>query len=272
MEKIWEGFIKLLYRIVGWFYIEKSEFKKYGWVPSLPDFRDWLLSESGLSVQVPAAVDLRPLCSPVEDQGNLGSCTANALAGAVQFLEIKDKDKYMDLSRLFIYYNERAIEGTVKSDSGAMIRDGIKSLAKQGVCPESEWPYNISKFKTKPPIKCYTDALKDVILSYYKIITIIDMKTALAAGYPFVFGIPVYSSFESANATQTGIIPMPKKGESLLGGHAILCVGYDDSKQWFIFKNSWGSSWGAAGYGYLPYDYMTGMASDMWVISKDKGL
>lgn len=201
-----------------------------------------------------------------------GNCTANGLVGALEFIENKNKDKFIDLSRLFVYYNERVIEGTTKSDSGAYIRDGIKALANQGVCPEKDWPYNISQFTKKPSTVCYTEALQHTITTYARVLTLNDMKTALASGYPFVFGITVYSSFESATATKTGNIPMPKPKESVLGGHCMLCVGYDDSKQVFIFRNSWSSSWGNKGYGTIPYAYLTNtnLASDMWVITKEK--
>ena len=248
--------------------------RTYGFRPDLPDQRDFLFSSLAKKVVLPPAVDLRPTCSPVEDQGNLGSCTANALAGALEFLEDKDKMAMVRMSRLFIYYNERAIEHSVNSDSGAAIRDGIKTLAAQGCCPESEWPYNIAQFTVKPNTKCYTDALKHIIQSYYRVQTATDMKTCLASGFPFVFGITVYASFESANATATGIIPMPGKREQVLGGHALLCVGYDDSKQWYIFRNSWGSGWGSKGYGFIPYNYLTNtsLTSDCWYISRAKGL
>jgi hypothetical protein len=133
----------------------------YGWLPDLPDHRDLMYSAIAPALPtLPTKVDMRPKCSPVENQLSLGSCTANALAGAVEFLEIKDRTPFVDVSRLFIYYNERVIEGTVNQDSGAFIRDGIKSLAKQGVCPEKEWPYKIASFKKRPTKKCYTDAKK----------------------------------------------------------------------------------------------------------------
>src|SRR5471032_900407 len=123
----------------------------YGWIPDLPDGRDYLFgARRQLRAEFPASVDLRATCSPVEDQGQLGSCTANALAGALEFLEKKDNVAFSDLSRLFIYYNERVVEHTPKTDSGAMLRDGIKALAHQGVCAETEWPYVISRFAAKP--------------------------------------------------------------------------------------------------------------------------
>lgn len=164
--------------------------KWYGWLPDLPDHRDLYYSAvaPGLA-SPPAKVDLRSKCSPVEDQGQLGSCTANALVGALEFLEIKDGARFADLSRLFVYYNERVIEGTVNQDSGAFIRDGIKSLAKLGVCTETQWPYKINKFTKKPGLACYRSAKKHRILSYHRISTVDEMRTCLAEGFPFVLAL-----------------------------------------------------------------------------------
>ncbi|MDO8722388.1 MAG: C1 family peptidase [Syntrophales bacterium] len=193
---------------------------------------------------MPAKVDLRPTCSPVENQKELGSCTANALAGALEFLMKKDKVKFVDMSRLFIYYNERVIEHSVKTDSGAMIRDGIKTLAKQGACLEKNWPYNIAKFAIKPVKTCYTEALNYQILSYARINTVDEMRACLANGYPLVFGFSVYEGFESQKVAKTGVVDMPKAGEKMLGGHAVLAVGYDDVAKRFTVRNSWGADWG----------------------------
>src|SRR5438105_503792 len=141
--------------------ISKRSPKWYGWLPDLPDHRDFLYRAIAPKLlRLPPKIDLRSRCSPVENQGNLGSCTANALIGTLEFLEIKNGVKFVDLSRLFLYYNERRMEGTVDQDSGAFIRDGIKSLSKEGACPEREWPYNVSAFAKKPNKKCYTDARK----------------------------------------------------------------------------------------------------------------
>jgi C1A family cysteine protease len=212
-------------------------------------------------------VDLRPFCPPVYDQGNLGSCTANGIGFAYEFDHMKQKLPDFMPSRLFIYYNERKIEGTVKSDDGANIRDGFKSVNKQGVCPETEWPYDISKFAKKPPCKCYRDAKKDVSINYKTINqTLIDIKSSLTQGFPIVIGISVYESFESAEVSNTGIVPMPKVNESCLGGHCTAVVGYDDSKNWWIVRNSWSDNWGDKGYFYLPYPYLTNqdLSSDFW--------
>ena len=178
---------------------------RYGWTPDLPDGRDYLFgARRPLLAVLPPSVDLRASCSPVEDQGQLGSCTANALAGALEFLEKKDKVGFSDLSRLFIYYNERVIEHTPKADSGAMIRDGIKALAKQGVCAETSWPYAVSKFAVKPSVKCYTEAQKHTITSYERLQTQDEMRACLAEGFPFVFGFTVYEAFESAAVAKSG--------------------------------------------------------------------
>ena len=222
---------------------------RYGWVPDIPDHRDIMFRKVyRIPAKLPPSVDLRPKCSPVEDQGQLGSCTANALVGGTEFLMIKDKKPFADLSRLFVYYNERVIEHTVNQDSGAMIRDGIKTLAKQGVCTEKLWPYNIKQFTKKPTAACYKEALKYKITSYQRIDTVDEMRSCLADGFPFVFGFTVYESFESQKVAKTGVVPMPKPREKVLGGHAVLGVGYNDAQKRFVVRNSWGVSWGMKGY------------------------
>lgn len=211
------------------------------------------------------------LCVPVvEDQGRLGSCTGNALVGALEFLERKDQAPYIDLSRLFVYYNERVIEHTVKSDSGAMIRDGIKTLVKQGVCSEKKWPYQISKFAAKPSPGCYKEGQRHQITSYQRIQTIDEMRTCLSDGFPFVFGFTVYESFESQGVAQNGVVNMPQQGERVVGGHAVLAVGYDDSKKRFIVRNSWGEDWGMNGYFTMPYNYLAdrNLSDDLWTIRR----
>lgn len=243
----------------------------YGWVPDLPDHRDYLYNQlQAVPPSLPLSMDLRPLCSPVEDQGQLGSCTGNALAGALEFLEQKSRSPFTDLSRLFIYYNERVIEHSVKSDSGAQIRDGVKTLAKQGVCSEKKWPYTISRFTTKPAAACYADAKKHVISSYHRILTLDEMRTCLAEGFPFVFGFTVYESFESQEVARTGVVEIPKGTERTVGGHAVLGVGYHDADRRFIVRNSWGKKWGQNGYFTIPYDYLANrnLADDFWTIRK----
>src|SRR5579864_6860535 len=223
---------------------------RYGWIPDQPDQRDHMYAAPAeFLTALPSKVDLRRRCPKVYNQGQLGSCTANAIAGAIEFERIKQKLTDFVPSRLFIYYNERVIEGTVRSDSGAQLRDGIKSVASQGVCPEPEWPYNIAKFTTKPPARAYADAKLDRAISYQSIVQDLNqMKGCIASGYPFVFGFTVYQSFESAAVAKSGTLEMPKFSEKRIGGHAVMAVGYDDSKRTFLVRNSWGPSWGKKGY------------------------
>jgi len=243
----------------------------YGWIPDIPDYRDHLYGAvRKIPAKLPAKVDLRPGCSKVEDQQDLGSCTANALAGALEFLLLKDKVPFADFSRLFIYYNERVIEGTVTSDSGAMIRDGIKTLAKQGACLEKSWPYDIARYAVKPVKKCYSEALEYQIISYARLNTLDEMRACLASGFPFVFGFSVYDGFETQKVAQTGVLEMPVKGERMQGGHAVLAVGYDDRAKRIIVRNSWGSDWGQKGYFTMPYDYVKdrNLSDDFWTVRR----
>lgn len=242
----------------------------YGYIPDIRDFRDHIYTApSEHLLALPSSVDLRPQCPPIEDQGQLGSCTSFAVGAAIRYARKKEGLPDFVTSHLFLYYNSRAMEGTVNSDAGAQIRDVVKSANRQGDCPESEWPYNISQFTVKPPAQCYADALKDRALSYQRVQqSLSQMKACLASGYVFVAGISVYESFESDEVAKTGMVPMPQPGEQLLGGHAICVVGFNDATQKFTCKNSWSSSWGDQGYFYLDYQYLlnAGLASDFWVI------
>jgi C1A family cysteine protease len=245
--------------------------QRYGWIPDLPDQRDHFYSAPVAKPgALPARVDLTQKCPAVYDQGQLGSCTGNAIAGAVQFDKLRQKlDGASIPSRLFIYFNERVIEGTVNSDSGAQIRDGIKSVARQGVCGEVFWPYDISKFRVKPPKKCYLEAAKHLALDYQRLAQSLDqMKGCLAAGYPFVLGFTVYESFEGSSVAKTGTVAMPGRGEKVIGGHAVLAVGYSDRTERFMVRNSWGTGWGKNGYFTMPYAYLTdsNLAADFWTI------
>jgi C1A family cysteine protease len=241
----------------------------YGWLPDLPDHRDILYgTERKIPAAIPESVDLRPGCSDVEDQGALGSCTANALAGALEFLELKNGVPFADLSRLFIYYNERVIEGTVKFDSGAMLRDGIKTLVRQGVCTEKRWPYDIAKFARKPPAACYKNGLEHQIMSYQRILSLDEMLACLAEGFPFVFGFAVYESFETPRVARTGVVEMPESHERVVGGHAVVAVGYVQFERRFIVRNSWGQRWGMRGYFTIPFEYLAdrSLADDFWTV------
>jgi C1A family cysteine protease len=249
----------------------KRTSKGYGWVPDIPDQRDFLYAAPMAFLRaLPDNVDLRSQCPPIYDQAQLGSCTANAIGGAIEFDQMKENLPQVFLpSRLFIYYNERVIENTVSSDSGAMIRDGIKSAVNQGACPEPMWPYQIEKFRIKPSVKCYTEAAKHTAASYQRLIqSLSQMQGCLASGYPFIFGFTVYESFDSKTVARTGHAPMPDTTERVLGGHAVCAVGYENDKRWFICRNSWGKEWGMRGYFTLPYDYLinSDLAADFWTI------
>jgi C1A family cysteine protease len=256
-----------------------SHVRGYGWRRQLPDARDMLYA-ARLKAAPPAEYDLRQAMPPVYDQGQLGSCTGNAIAAAMEYE--RDRQGLSDLvpSRLFIYYNERALEGTASSDSSAVIKDGIKVVNSDGVCPETLWPYDIAMFTVKPPQRCYVAALIDRLVQYEAIQTLGDLKDAISSNLAVVFGFTVYASFESLAVAQTGVMPMPKRGEKLVGGHAVVAVGYSDPKGYVIVRNSWGPSWGDAGYFYMPYEYLTGsttssddspingahLASDFWAL------
>ncbi|WP_122628272.1 C1 family peptidase [Lucifera butyrica] len=232
------------------------------------DLRDHIFysAKYKLVEHLPTKVDLRASCSPIVDQGELGSCTANAIAsGLREYLELKAGQSLTTLSRLFLYYEERLLEGTVNEDSGAEIRDGMKVLNQIGVCPEADWPYDISTFTNPPNNKDVADAAAFKVSEYHRIASLTQLKAALAEGLPVVIGIEVYASFESDEVAKTGIVPIPDKSkEQYLGGHAVLVVGYDDSRNMLIVRNSWGDSWGDKGYCYLPYDYFNQYSSDCW--------
>lgn len=244
--------------------------RKYGWRPDVPDHRDLKYSPVQLFAELPKKVDLRPHCPPVYNQLDLGSCTGQSISGMYHYNEIKqNKKKIFEPSKLFIYYNERTIEGTVKEDAGAQIRTGIKTLVKYGVCSEKTWPYIVKKFARKPTVRAFKTALAGRISQYSRVRQNLDsLKTCLANGLPFVFGFSVYSSFESDDVDRTGVVPMPNEREELLGGHAVMGCGYDDDMQCFIVRNSWGDDWGIKGYFYLPYDFITNLdlADDFWTI------
>lgn len=197
--------------------LQKKSKRRLGWVPDLPDHRDHLYAVPVKNLKrLPTHVDLRLQCPPVYDQGQLGSCTANAIVAALEFDQMKQQTKYFMPSRLFVYYNERVMEGTIDSDSGAQIRDGMKCVNKQGDCPEQLWPYIVARFADKPPDTCYANAVKHKTITYQRINrTMNQMKGCLASGYPFVFGFSVYESFMSAAVAKSGHAAMPLAAERL---------------------------------------------------------
>jgi C1A family cysteine protease len=216
-----------------------------------------------IPLNLPESVDLRSKCPPVYDQGNLGSCTACSVVAAHQFL---NKNHYG--SRLFLYYNTRLLDKTIKFDAGSTLTQTINAGKKFGICPETNWRYIPTKFRNRPTSSSYSTGRKNMIFEAEPIMpTISQLKACLAEGYPFVCGILVYSSFLSGEVKKTGRVPMPKPGDEILGGHAIVCVGYN--QEGWIMRNSWGPKWGDRGHFYLPFSYLIDeMAADFWKITK----
>jgi C1A family cysteine protease len=255
-----------------------------GWIRDLPDHRDSLYSAPSAVLQkLPPKVDLRAHCPSVYDQGHIGSCTANAIAGVIQYDRLKagEKPDFVP-SRLFIYFNERAIEHTVALDNGAQIRDGIKSVAKLGVCPEAEWPYKDvpadpathlfppgAPETQTPDSRAREDALKYKVISYMRLNQSLgQFKGCLADGYPFVLGFTVYTSLWDSNGDPKTEVPLPSGNDTVDGGHAVMAVGYDDGTSRFTIRNSWGDKVQDHGYFYMPYAYLTdpSLAGDFWTI------
>ncbi len=291
---------------------------RFGWIPDIPDFRDYseettsvreIMAATGLrpkrtvprafrgnrpkraSDSFPPAVDLRAHCSPVEDQGRLGSCTANAGAGIIEYYERRAFGRHLDASRLFLYKAARNLM-RLKGDTGAYLRTTIGAMVLFGVPPEEHWPYDDGpdRFDQEPPAFCYAFAQNYKAVRYYRHDipgtpaeeTLGRVKAHLASGHPSMFGFTVYSSIESADAR--GAIPFPGPKERIEGGHAVAAVGYDDRIEIkngkkggrettgaLLIRNSWGTNWGEGGYGWLPYEYVSrGLAEDFWsVLKKD---
>lgn len=257
-----------------------QKIKKYGWIRQLPDIRDRCYLES--IERLPDSLDLStlPYMPDVYDQGELGSCTANGTAAALEF-DIR-KQGLLDLlpSRLFIYFNTRSMEGNIDCDSGGTIRDAIKSVNTFGACSEVIWPYDISKFTDKPLPNCYSAALNNVSIKYHSVVQAQDViKTCMNNGFPLVFGFTVYTSFEDGSWLSSGNMPIPDfENESVIGGHCVVLVGWDDNRQWsrgkgmWKIRNSWGSDWCENGYFWMPYEYLlnSALASDFWQIQTVK--
>jgi len=286
-----------------------------GWLPDYPDFRDYtaerdevtpklmmlgqidsikaMLEKVGVAdpaeVTLPTSVDLKTWCSPIEDQGSLGSCTANAGVGIVEYFERRAFGKHIDASRLFLYKTTRNMEHWT-GDTGAFLRTTMGALALFGVPPEEHWPYVVADFEKEPSAFCYAFAQNYQAISYYRLdpagtdtnVLLDTIKTYLAAGLPSMFGFTVFSSYTQAG--KTGKIPFPTRSEKIVGGHAVVAVGYDDNmkikntnpkavetKGALLIRNSWGTGWGSSGYGWLPYEYvLKGLAIDWWSLLKNE--
>ena len=285
-----------------------------GWLPDYPDFRDHTINHDQISDKLrkfgqkdsikdmlkktavartaktpPIRIDLREWFSPVEDQGSLGSCTANAGVGLVEYFEKRAGGKHIDASRLFLYKTSRNMEH-FKGDTGSFLRTTMSAMVLFGVPPEEYWPYNIDDYDREPTAFCYAFAQNYQAINYYRLDPpetsksdlLKRIKTNLAAGLPSMFGFTVFSSYIQANAS--GQIPFPTDGEKSIGGHAVIAAGYDDkikikntgagakeTKGALLIRNSWGKTWGEEGYGWLPYEcVLKGLAVDWWSLLKNE--
>ena len=242
----------------------------YGWRPQYPDHRDHLHVPRPLTLSnLPTSVDLRSQMPAVWDQDQIGTCGAHATGAAwVNLCRRQGLPEIMP-SRLFIYYNARVYDGTQGYDSGISIRNGIKALATSGVCPETDWGYDETKYAVQPPAVCYADGAQHRVLEYQSVGQDVDsICAALAEGDPVIIGISVYSGFESGQVAASGQANLPQPEETFVGGHAVLIVGYDRTTQRFLLRNSWSANWGLGGYFTLPFSYVANpdLASDFWII------
>jgi C1A family cysteine protease len=269
----------------------------FGWLPDLPSIKDYTVDHEKVKPLIarvckqrkkdalPEKADLRSWCSPVEDQLDLGSCTANAGVGMVEYYERRAFGKHIDASRLFLYKTTRDLLKSA-GDTGAFLRTTMEAMVLFGLPPESYWPYVVKDFDKEPSAFLYSFGQNYQALNYYRLdpagtdkaALLKQIKTNISSGLPSMFGFTVYSSYVQASTANRGSIPYPTKGDRVVGGHAVVAAGYDDALQIrngstkatigaFLIRNSWGAGWGDAGYGWLPYDYvLKGLATDWWAL------
>lgn len=243
-----------------------SKKRSYGYIPDKTDSRDFVFKATVPTGELPESIDLRKYASIIEDQAGTGSCVSCATVSVLEYLENKNGANFVDLSRLFVYYNARAAETNVNEDTGNSIRAVLRTIAKKGACEERLWKFREYRLFEKPTPECYADGLKHQILYYYRLYNVNDLRKCLANELPAIIGIKLFESFESRDVEETGIVPMPKEGESFLGYHATSIFGY--TPDYFICRNSWGRNVADDGYYFLPISYIEKYCVDMWTVSK----
>ncbi|MGD8450837.1 MAG: C1 family peptidase [Phycisphaerae bacterium] len=264
---------------------------RLGWLPDPLDHRDLRVQSATVktalertakfaakgaikaraTTKLPPSVDLSSECTRIENQGEIGSCTAHSVVGLLEYLWKQTYGKAVDASRLFVYKATRNLLGWT-GDTGAFVRSTIKAVRLFGACPEDYWPYDEPAFDNEPPAFCYAFAQNFKTIIYYRLEEKVDaLRASLAQGVPFAFGFTCFESLFNPDVEETGVIPFPGPNEAVIGGHAIMAVGYEQAKKRFIIRNSWGRGWGRRGYGYLPYAYVEqGLADDCWCIVKSQ--
>jgi C1A family cysteine protease len=270
--------------------------RRFGWKRDLPDHRDYTMDNEAVKPLVDKfesiikdKVDLRDKFSPVENQGTIGSCTANAAAALVEYFQMASYGKFLDVSRLFLYYGARYLGGYFPGDNGAEIRNVIGALAVFGGPPEMFWPYDEAQVDEVPPNPCFAFGQSFQAMQYYRLDPagiktnklLYDIRLHLSNQIPVIFGFTCYSSMDQP--VKEGEIPYPAANERVVGGHAVVIAGYDNNKVIInpfnksktsgalLIRNSWGTDWGVRGYGWLPYEYvLKGLAADFWVLLKNE--
>lgn len=250
--------------------IDPIKYNRYGCNNDCKDKRDFQYTPQK-EICLERIFTLCKKMPPILNQGKLGSCAINSICNVIRYCEmIEDKDYSKQLSSLFVYYNVRNMEGNVNEDSGAQIRNVLKSINTHGACYEKTWPNNITQFAEKPTPSCYKEGKDHRTIRYERITQdITHIKYAIQSGFPVVFGLSVFESIEQKSVIKFGIIPFPLNGSKKIGNHCAICCGWDDSRRLFTIMNSWGTNWGDNGYGYISYDYLSNpnFARDFWKIN-----